>query len=133
MATSQCVIFTRTPQPRGVALYGRWSRRTTARCTQTIPQAILFRWQRMMLDRTRSTPEPRRRRQPPPGYESYGINWAALNDMETAIIIWFADALREIREHETELMRITIDRLAAMGGVARAPLIEHNADGRESN
>jgi hypothetical protein len=66
-----------------------------------------------MLDRTRYDPEPRRRA--PPGYETYNINWDRLTPRETAIVCAFADALREIRRNELELLRLsTVDYIRSM-------------------
>jgi hypothetical protein len=60
----------------------------------------------MMLDRTRYDPEPRRRRAPPAGYETLGVDWDRLTPTKTAIVCAFADALREIRRNELELLRL---------------------------
>lgn len=61
-----------------------------------------------MLDRT-ANPNPRpSRKRPPPGYEIYNINWDALSPMEIVVVIWFADALRAIREEELELLRLSV-------------------------
>ena len=82
-----------------------------------------------MLDRTRRIPEPRRRRAPP-GYERYGVNWDKLTPTQTAIVCAFADALREIRTNELELLRLsTVDCLKAMCDAIREPRADLGARG----
>jgi hypothetical protein len=52
---------------------------------------------------------------PPPGYEQYHIDWSRLTPGQAAIVCAFADALREIREMELDLLRIgTVDYVRAM-------------------
>jgi hypothetical protein len=83
-----------------------------------------------MLDRTRRIPEPSRRRAPP-GYERYGVNWDRLTPTQTAIVCAFADALREIRKNEIELLRLsTVDYLKAMCDAVRGLHADQNADER---
>jgi hypothetical protein len=72
-----------------------------------------------MLDRTRYDPE--HRRAAPRGYETYSINWDKLTPAETAIVCMFADALREIRKNEIELLRLsTVDYIRAICAAMRA-------------
>jgi hypothetical protein len=79
----------------------------------------------MMLDRTRYDPEPRRRRAPP-GYETLGVDWDRLTPTQTAIVCAFADALREIRKNEIELLRLsTVDCVKAMCDAMRELRAEH--------
>jgi hypothetical protein len=70
----------------------------------------------MMLDRTRHDPPPRRRRGAPPGYEYLGgVKWDQLTPTQTAFVCAFADALREIRQHEMDLLRLsTVDRIRSL-------------------
>jgi hypothetical protein len=80
----------------------------------------------MMLDRTRYDPEPRRRRAPPAGYETLGVDWDRLTPTKTAIVCAFADALREIRRNELELLRLgTIDYIRSMCDAMRELRAEH--------
>jgi len=86
-----------------------------------------------MLDCTRFSPESSRRRsmRAPPGYETYGIDWDRLTPTQTAIVCTFADALREIRRNELELLRLsTVDHIRSMCDALRELRAEQNADGR---
>ncbi len=57
----------------------------------------------------------------PPGYEAYNIDWSKLTPAMVAVICAFADALREIRENEIALLRLsTVDYLKAMCDAMRA-------------
>ena len=51
----------------------------------------------------------------PPGHEEYDVDWSRLTAAEAAVVCAFADALREIREMELDLLRIgTVDYVRAM-------------------
>lgn len=70
----------------------------------------------VVLNRTRDNPEPRRRRGVPPGYEHLGgVKWDKLTPAQIDFVCVFAYALREIRQHETDLLRLSaVDRIRSL-------------------
>lgn len=45
----------------------------------------------------------------PPGYEHYNIDWGRLSPKMRVTVQRFADVLREIREHQIDLLKLTVD------------------------
>jgi hypothetical protein len=84
-----------------------------------------------MLDRTRSILDPPRRK-PPSGYEEYNINWDSLTDTEVAIAVWFAAALREVRQQEVELFWLAICGHRATAAELRATYDDEHDDGTDN-
>ena len=87
-----------------------------------------------MLDRTRHNPPPQRRGRAPKGYEMYAVNWASLTPAQVEIVCSMADALREIRWNELELLRLgtvyplqlLLDELRELNAEMRAErLLQH--------
>ncbi len=65
----------------------------------------------------------------PPGYEAYNIDWSKLTPAMVAVICAFADALREIRENEIALLRLSVvDRLKLMCDTMRELNVEMRAE-----
>ena len=51
---------------------------------------------------------------PPLGYEHYNVDWSKLHPKMRGVVCMFADALKEVREHELDLLKLTVDCHRAM-------------------
>ena len=83
-----------------------------------------------MLDRTRFGPKPSRRAgRAPLGYEAYNVDWDSLTPAQIKIVCVFAHALREIRQNELALLRMsTVDLIRAMCDALRELNAEMRAE-----
>ena len=65
----------------------------------------------------------------PPGYEHYGVDWGKLTPRMRAVVCAFADVLKEVREHEVDLLRLgTVDRIRALTAELRRQAAEMAAE-----